>query len=84
MISKGNVVISPIAYGHPLLEFVEMPYDWQFWSNFCLTFLDRCDEMHVLMMDGWNVSRGVQEEIQFATEHGIPIKFIGNVLENWK
>lgn len=84
LIAKGQVVISPIAYGHPLLDFTELPYDWPFWSNFCLTFLDRCDEMHVLMMEGWDKSRGVTEEIEFARENNIPIKFIDNGLDYWK
>jgi hypothetical protein len=81
LIASGEVVISPIAYGHPLLDFAEMPYDWPFWSNFCLTFLDRCDEMHVLKMEGWDKSRGVAEEIEFAKEVGIPIKYIEINLE---
>jgi hypothetical protein len=84
LIAKGQVVISPIAYGHPLLDFAEIPYDWPFWSNFCLTFLDRCDEMHVLMMEGWDKSRGVEEEIQYARQQSIPIKYIEKDLDYCK
>jgi hypothetical protein len=76
MISEGHVVISPIAYGHPLLSYVEMPYDFEFWSNFCLSLLNKCDEIHVLTLDGWDKSRGVLEEIQFAKDNLIPVEYI--------
>jgi hypothetical protein len=76
LVSKGNVALSPITYGHNLLDFCEMPYDWKFWSNFCLTFLSRCDELWVYKMDGWDKSRGVQEEIDYALQYNITIKFI--------
>lgn len=75
MIAEGNVVISPIAYGHPLLNFTEMPSDWKFWSDFCLSMLAKCDEIRVCKMPGWDKSRGVAEEIEYAKEHNIPISY---------
>ena len=84
LIAKGQVVISPIAYGHPLLDISEIPYDWPFWSNYSLTFFDRCDEIHVLMMEGWDISRGVEEEIQYARQQSIPIKYIEKDLDYCK
>ena len=79
--ARGNVVISPITYGHTILQFVDLPNDWEFWKNFCVTILKKCDEMIVYQMDGWEDSRGVQEEIKIAEELGIKIsyqKYIGN------
>lgn len=76
MIANGHVVISPIAYGHPLLSYSEMPYDFEFWSNFCLSILNKCDELHVLTLDGWDKSRGVLEEIEYAKKMGIEIKYV--------
>lgn len=73
---QGNVVMSPIVYGHTLLHYKEMPSDWQFWKNFCLTFLDKCDEVIVYKMEGWDRSRGVAEEIEYAKSKNIPIKFV--------
>ena len=55
MVSEGNVVISPIIYGHNLLKFHNMPSNWEFWKNFCCTFLDKSDEMIVYMLDGFGV-----------------------------
>lgn len=74
--SIGDVAISPIVYGHTLVKHVRMPTDWESWKNFCLTLLDKCDEMIVYKMDGWDKSRGVKEEIEFATKKGIKIIYI--------
>ena len=76
LVSMGDVALSPITYGHTLLEFCEMPYDWQFWSNFCISFLSKCDELLVYKMDGWDKSRGVKEEIEYAIDNNIPVKYI--------
>lgn len=77
LIAKGEVAISPIAYGHPLLSLETMPYDFEFWSNFCLSLLSKCDEIHVLTLDGWSISRGVMEEIEYAEKHFIPVTYVG-------
>ena len=53
-----------------------MTNDQAFWMSFCLTYLERCDELWVYMMPGWDVSKGVAEEIRFAKELGIPITYI--------
>jgi len=76
LVSEGSIAISPITYGHTLVQFHNMPTDWPFWSNFCLRILERCNEMHVYMMEGWDKSRGVKEEIEYAESLGIEIKYI--------
>ena len=76
LVSEGNVVISPIVYGHNLLQYHEMPSDWEFWKNFCQTFLRKSDEMIVYMIEGWDQSTGVLSEIDLATELGIKVTFL--------
>ncbi|NDD98325.1 MAG: DUF1937 family protein, partial [Actinobacteria bacterium] len=46
-----------------------MDADWETWKSFCLTFLKKSDEIWVYKMDGWNRSRGVAEEIEFAIKN---------------
>jgi hypothetical protein len=75
LVSEGHIVISPIVYGHILLDYQKMPSDWDFWKKFCLTFLNRCDEIIVYQMPGWENSRGISEEIQFAEKNGIKIVY---------
>lgn len=73
--SKSIVALSPITYGHTLLNFKTMPTDWEFWKEFCITFLEKCEEMHVYKIPGWDKSRGVKEEIAIAEELGIKITY---------
>ena len=74
--ADGFVIISPIFYGHNLLSYKEMPSDWQFWKNFCETFLYKSDELWVYMIDGWGESTGVLAEIELAKKLNIPVKYI--------
>ena len=74
LIAQGSVAFTPIAYGHTLAGFNKnMPVDWEYWKNFCLTFLQHTDLLIVYKMDGWDKSRGVEEEIRFAQENNIPV-----------
>jgi hypothetical protein len=81
--SEGHVAISPILYGHTAVRFHEMPTDWEFWKNFCISILDHCDEMIVLKMEGWEYSKGVKEEMDYAIMKGIKITFMEHELVNF-
>lgn len=74
--SEGHVAFSPITYGHTLIGFKDMSTNWKFWQNFCLSFLIKSDELLVYQIPGWDISRGVADEIAFAKEHNIEIKYI--------
>ena len=73
--SEGYVTISPITYGHTLIQYKEMPTDWSFWLNYCLILLTKCDRLLVCKLDGWEESVGVDAEISYARDHGIPIEY---------
>ncbi len=74
--AKGSVAFSPITYGHTLLGFVQMPNDWEFWKSFCLSFLENSEELIVYKMPGWESSKGLAAEIEYATEKNIKISWI--------
>ncbi len=76
LVSEGNVVMSPILYGHQLLKFHDMPSDWEFWKNFCQSFLVKCEELMVFKVDGWDKSTGVLAEIELAKELNIKITYV--------
>ncbi len=70
--AEGYIVFSPITYGHTLIQFRDMPGDWPFWASFCFSLLVKADTILVCdTMEGWDKSRGVDEEISFARDHGI-------------
>lgn len=66
LVSQGHIAISPITYGHILLDYKDMPTDFEFWNNFCIGLLKKCSYLYVLKIDGWNESLGLKEEINFA------------------
>lgn len=76
LVALGYTVISPITYGHTLLEFKDMPIDWKFWMKFCSQLLYKCDRLVVYMMPGWENSKGVLEEISIAIDHDIPVEYL--------
>lgn len=69
LMRAGHSVFSPIVHGHPL-TLHGLPGDWPFWEPHARWHLERCDEVVVLMLDGWDASQGVQAEIAIATELG--------------
>lgn len=80
LVSRGAVAVSPITYGHILAEHTKMPTDWDFWMDFCLVLLSKCDEILVCnTMVGWEESRGVTAEIEFAKKKGIKIKYLNPI-----
>lgn len=76
LVSEGTVAFSPITYGHVLCGIQDMPSDFEFWDNFCYSFLDKATKLIVLKLDGWLESTGVQGEIKFAKENNIPIVYV--------
>jgi hypothetical protein len=75
LLLAGQPVFSPIAYSHPLVDH-GLPGDWSFWQRYDRELLARCDEVVVLMLDGWQDSVGVREEIRIARELGKPVRYL--------
>jgi nucleoside 2-deoxyribosyltransferase len=75
LMQQGDVVFAPIVHGHPLVGH-GLPTDWPFWERFDREHLRRCDELVVLMLDGWRESVGVAAEIRIAAELGKPVRYI--------
>jgi hypothetical protein len=75
LLQAGMHVFSPIVHSHPLVAF-GMPTAFSDWELIDRTYLERCDEVVVLMLGGWEESVGVQEEIAIARELGKPVRFL--------
>lgn len=73
---KGLPVFSPIVHSHPMSLAANMPCTFDFWKDLDCLYIDSCDQMYVLMMEGWKESIGVQFEIQYAKSKGIPITYV--------
>jgi hypothetical protein len=76
MMQQGIHVFSPISHTHPIAEVGDLPKDWQFWKEYDLTFTQICRMLVVIKLDGWQESVGVQAEIKYANDLGIPIEYV--------
>jgi nucleoside 2-deoxyribosyltransferase len=75
MFRCGVPVFSPIAYSHAIAGH-DLPLEWEFWERFDRAFLETCDAVWVLTLDGWRESRGVQAEIMLARQMGKPVVLV--------
>jgi nucleoside 2-deoxyribosyltransferase len=75
LLKRGIHSFAPIPYNHPWKKY-SVPGDWPFWEAFDKNFVERCDAVLVLTLDGWDKSVGVAAEIAFANEIGIPVYYI--------
>lgn len=73
---EGNSPISALLMGLVYAQHANLPTDTNTWRTFSETLLKGCDELHVLMLDGWEQSSGVKSEIESATKLNISIKYI--------
>ena len=74
MMADGMQVFSPIAHSHGIAAF-GLPGDWRYWEKYDRWFLARCDVLVVLLLDGWNQSVGIEDEIRIAVELGKSIEY---------
>ena len=75
LIRQGRTVFSPIAHSVAICRY-GVPLDWRFWQRHDRCYLEACDEVVVLMLDGWGESVGVQAEIAIARDLGKPVTFL--------
>ncbi|MFO0916615.1 MAG: DUF1937 family protein [Pirellulales bacterium] len=83
LLHAGHAAFSPIVHSHPLVSY-SLPTDWAFWQRVDQEHLRRCDQIIVVMLDGWEESRGVAAEIDIARELGLPIDYVSpEMISNW-
>ena len=74
--AEAIVVYSPVSHWHPIALQCELPRGWEFWSRLDLEMINRCDELWVLKLDGWEESVGVTAEVKYARECGMPVCYV--------
>ena len=76
LMREGYIVFSPIAHSHPVSHFLGNGLDHDFWLRQDLEFLKIAKKVVVLMLPGWQESRGVGAEVRIAGELGIPVEYM--------
>ena len=72
---KGMHVYSPIVHCHELAAKYDLPHDFDYWGSYNRAMLCKASKMIVMRIDGWECSKGVQSEIEFAKQCGIEVEY---------
>jgi nucleoside 2-deoxyribosyltransferase len=75
LLKKGIHVIEPIVTGHVKVQY-NLPTHFEFWKERDIKFIDYSDALIVYMIPGWNESKGVAHEIEYALKTGKPVHYI--------
>jgi len=77
LMEDGYAVFSPISHSHPIEQHMTADQQsWEFWERQDVPILKACDQLFVLMLDGWKESVGVRAEIEKANELNLPIFYL--------
>lgn len=76
LFQSGELAFSPIAHSHPIAVIGDLHLGFSFWQEFDLKAMGMCDAVHVLMLDGWEESKGVKSEIEHAQSIGLEIHYV--------
>ena len=72
-LALGEVLFSPVVYGHPFAKAGFAQTDHESWMTFNQHMLLHADSLRVLYLQGWEESVGVQAEVAFAYNNGIAV-----------
>lgn len=72
---RGLLIYSPISHSHPIAQY-GMPLDWEYWQHYGKEILAICDELIIIMADGWEVSKGIKAEFDIAFKRGMVISYV--------
>jgi hypothetical protein len=78
LMKEGECVFSPIAHSHSIEQhFHDGAIEGHdFWLKQDFSILRHCSKLIILALDGWEKSRGVAAEIEFAQGLKIPLEYI--------
>jgi nucleoside 2-deoxyribosyltransferase len=73
LFKRGIWVFSPLTH-NMTIDVNGINGTWQQWGEFDLEMLSRCDKLIILKLPGWEESKGVQDEVEYAKKLGLPIE----------
>lgn len=76
MKDADEYLYSPILHCHEMARNYALPGDALFWQKFNQAMQGRAEKTIVLMLNGWEQSKGVQYEITFANMLEQPIEYV--------
>mgnify|MGYP001169992247 CR=1 FL=1 len=80
LMKAGEVIFCPIAHSCAIEHhgMAGQRMDGSFWKNQDVPILRHAEKLYVLMLPGWEVSKGIKWEIETAEMLNIPIVYLPN------
>lgn len=76
----GRMVFNPLSHGYEVTFGGWLKEEWHRWMEFDLEIIKRaCNKVTVLMIDGWEQSKGVGMEIDLAKQRNIDLAYLNPV-----
>ena len=72
----GFLIYSPIVHYHNVAVRHNLPGDFQFWRQLNFEALERCSEIWILPLEGWEKSLGLRAEIREAARLNLPPTYL--------
>ena len=79
LVRQGKVVYSTVSAMDHVTRLCALPNDWEYWKHHCEQMIASTYEVHVLCLEGWEESEGVQAEIEIAKMFNKKIQYIKKV-----
>lgn len=78
LLEMGVLVYSPICHNVEVAKHLPtiLRHSHDFWMAVDLPMLSRCNELWVLQLAEWQLSRGIAAEIEHAKSLSLPIRYI--------
>jgi nucleoside 2-deoxyribosyltransferase len=83
LLEQGYNVFSPLSHSHRIAHHMNNHNNSEYWVNLDLDFIDWCDVVAVMKIDGWKESKGIRKELEFAALHGKPVMEIERGAYGW-
>jgi len=68
--------ILPITMSYNTAKYMNVSGEFKYWARRDLTYISRSDEVWVVQMEGWEDSIGIREEVKFAQENNITVRYV--------
>lgn len=70
----GSAIFSPIVYGKDMETAIGTAFEP--WAAFNDTVIEKCDEVWVLCIEGWQQSRGIRHELEVAFRLNKTVRYL--------
>jgi hypothetical protein len=72
LIQQGFLVYSPVSHGVNIAKYCAMNGDYKTWQSHCLSMLRRSQYAIALLLNGYEESIGMNDELSWCRTWGIP------------